>query len=233
MTRDHIGDRKSEYQRISELAEACRTETEQHLDNGACFELLRQALEDANEDAWQAIHNQYNQLVMHWIRESTHYPLSNEFAEDLAQTAWLKFWQQLSSQKPPFSRRFSHIGAALSYLHKCAITACLTWHRKRQMQERVLTEVSKQINDEFAISFIQDYLQKIDVMEKVDLIRKWIDENIQDDAESIVIRLTYQHQLTPAEIVQQRPHLFTQELDVYRIKQRVLRRAQRALMGNE
>ena len=230
MTHDDVRSCKPEYQRIAELAGACRSQTERNVENGACFELLRQALEEINEDAWQAIHTQYNQLVLYWIRESSHYPISNEIAHELAQIAWLKFWKQLSSQNPSFSQRFAHIGAALNYLKKCTITACLAWHRKRQTQDRILAAVSKQPNNQFATSFMQDYLQKIDVMEKVELVKEWMDENIHDEAESAVIRMTYQHQLTPAEIVQKMPQLFKQELDVYRIKQRVLKRAQRALL---
>lgn len=223
---------QADHQTVARLADECCAETIRKSDNGACFELLRQAIEAVDDTAWQAIYDQYNRLLLHWIRKSFSRPLTNETAEDLAQTAWLKFWRQLSKLNPPFSKRFAHIGAALNYLKKCAVTACLEQLRREKAQARILARIDLQLKDENAYDSVRDYLQKIDVGERVNQVRQWLDANIHDETEKMMIQLTYQQHLTPVEIVQRCPQLFSHKQDVYRVKQRVLKRARRALLDN-
>ena len=221
-----------DHQTVTRLADACCAETMHQSDNGSCFELLRQAIEASDGAAWQAIYTQYNRLLLHWIRRFFSRPLTNETAEDLAQSAWLKFWRQMSKPEPPFSKRFSHMGGVLNYLKKCAVTACLERQRKEKAQARILARVDSQLKDENAYDSVREYLQEIDVEDRVNQVSEWLDANVHDKTERVVIQLTYRHHLTPAEIVLRMPHLFSHQQDVYRIKQRVLKRARRALLDD-
>ncbi|KAA3664407.1 MAG: sigma-70 family RNA polymerase sigma factor [Chloroflexi bacterium] len=215
---------------LSELITRCHIETQQQNDQGCCYEIFRRALENNDADAWQAIHTQYQKLVNHWIRKSLPSSLEQILIEDLQQATWEKFWKYLSKTPPLFSEKFVHIGAVLKYLNKCTITACLEWRRQQNAQERLHYHLQMNIKDSRLTDVIQSRVQELDTAKKLQDVQTWLDTNLVDKTEKLVFKLSYQHNLKPTEIVRQFPHIIPTERDVYRIKQRLLKRARRALL---
>ena len=60
-------------------------------------------------------------------------------------------------------------------------------------------------------------------------MRAWIREHVDDPAERLLLDLVYRQGLAPAEIAQQHPDMFADVKQVYRIHERLLKRARRAL----
>ncbi|HBY99539.1 MAG TPA: hypothetical protein DEP84_37320, partial [Chloroflexi bacterium] len=85
-----------------ELAARCAEVTAQHRDDGSCYELLRRALAERHDDAWEAVYRQYERLVRAWVVRHPGYAAltpPNDDAEHLANTIFTRFWQNLPPER--------------------------------------------------------------------------------------------------------------------------------------
>ena len=64
-------------------------------------------------------------------------------------------------------------------------------------------------------------------------VRHWLAEHCRNEAGTLVYRLTFKEELKPGQIVARHPEYFPNAQDVYRIKQRLYRRIQRAFEWEE
>jgi RNA polymerase sigma-70 factor (ECF subfamily) len=83
--------------------------------------------EDRSEEAWQAFHARYHEVILTWCRRRE---LPGAWAEDLTQEIWLKLLREISSYDPAKGRLRSWL--------KAVVNNALTdfWRRRRGKPER-------------------------------------------------------------------------------------------------
>jgi DNA-directed RNA polymerase specialized sigma24 family protein len=213
------------------IIQGCQDESAQPRtqETGYCFELFRRALEEQAQDAWLAIDEQYRQLILRW--GSDYAPdLPRAEIEQVAPEALPKFWQSLTKSAVPLTRRFSHIGALLKYLKQCTMSVLYDYKRQLQRTERIRQRLE---SDDQILPFYQETEQelatRIEQEQLLARVREWVQAHVTDEQERQVLYLSYQAGLSPAEIAARYPQDFPEAQCVRRIKERILKRARRAL----
>ncbi len=214
------------------IIQGCQAESNQprSRETGYCFELFRRALEDKEQIAWEAIDEQYRHLILYWICD--HSPdLPQEEIEQVAPEALPKFWQALTRSAVPLTSRFRHIGEILKYLKQCTISVLRDYERRIQRVERVkkCLETADQSTLCQQADAEQELLARINREQLLQLVREWVKTCVTDCQERKVLCLSYEYGLTPAEIAAHYPRDFPDAQTVRRIKERILKRARRAL----
>jgi DNA-directed RNA polymerase specialized sigma24 family protein len=185
-------------------------------DEGHCLELFRRAVEENDQNAWNAIHAQYRHLVARWI--GPHHD-----SDALIASTFERFWHALRGVR--LSRRFDHVGALLSYLRKCALCVQLDLEREKKKRdcERPLNEAITLSTDTID-GLVLDNVARDTLQASV---LRWLQAHLQDEQERRVIFLSYSLDLKPAEIARRHPTLFANARAVRRVKERVLKRLRR------
>lgn len=222
-----------------EVARRCREEARRHREqeSGYCFELFRRALEAQDEWAWQAIQEQYRGMILSWLQMASHHGLAAEEAEDLLQNTLEKFWRTLGSQRKfLISERFAHVGALLKYLRQCAVTTQLDARRQAKRWQRlnqtlvIEAETAHAAGGQSAM-FEQRHIDHLYQEEQLQQVQRWLRMEVTDELERLVLQLSYEQELKPADIAARYPHQFADVQVVRQIKERVLKRARRALVA--
>ncbi len=221
--------------KLNDIVEGCRAEANQSRQEecGYCFELFRRALEEQEQAAWMAIDTQYRHLILHWMHSYAS-NLSPEEIDEILPEALPKFWRFLTRSSTPLAERFVHVGAILKYLKQCAISVLRDHERRLKRRERVRSQL--ELPDQlapFQPETEQELLIRIDQERLIQIVRRWIDTYVTDPQEQRVLSLSFEYGLTPAQIVRMYPQEFEDVKTVRRIKERLLKRAKRALGQRE
>jgi RNA polymerase sigma factor (sigma-70 family) len=215
--------KRSAWQRLSveEIARNCQQAAAAHhadqpAATDACYELFRRALEDGDQAAWQALHDQYFRLVAHWLGSAAH-------EDDLIEETLARFWRTLRGVK--LARQFGSLGAVLTYLRKCALSVRLDLAR-RAARERLI-ELPETLADP-APPVDDVALEDIDRAAVQQALADWLQHHLRDADERLVVTLSYELGLSPAEIAQRHPDRFADAAEVHRVKERLLKRMRRS-----
>jgi RNA polymerase sigma factor (sigma-70 family) len=215
--------------KLEQVAQGCREEAQRSraLETGYCFELFRRALEELDQQAWAVIAEQYQRLLLEWVHSSA----EAEVAEELAREAFERFWRTLGGRCNPLAGRFPHVGALLKYLQQCAISTVLDRRRRTQQQARLQERLQQYATLGGSISAGPEefVIEQVDRSALLERVRRWVSSSVNDPREQLVLQLSYTSELTPVEIAQRHPEQFPDAATVRQIKERVLRRARRAL----
>ncbi|MEZ4594611.1 MAG: sigma-70 family RNA polymerase sigma factor [Chloroflexota bacterium] len=215
---------------LNEIIHGCQAESQQRLRAaapGRCYELFRRALTQQDELAWTAVQQQYQWLVQSWVQKTVE-SLSDEVADELVQQTFIKFWRTLSQQKQ-FAANFPHEGAVLRYLNRCTVSACHDFLRKQQKQARLQQLLQARARLEpTAVSLKPDVPEK---SPELQALQQWLEHELEDPAEKLFIRLAFVFELKPREIAVRYPEQFPDAQAVYRVKDRLLKRARRAILA--
>jgi RNA polymerase sigma factor (sigma-70 family) len=222
-----------------EIARHCREEARRlrEQESGYCFELFRRALEAQDEWAWQAIQEQYRGMILNWLQTAAHHRLAAEEAEDLLQNTLEKFWRTLGRRRNlAIAERFAHVGALLKYLRQCAVTAQLDANRQTKRWERLTHTLAREAetarpNSSHTTVFEQSHADYLYQEEQLQKVQRWFQAEVEDELEKLVIQLSYEQELKPADIAAHYPQQFASVHQVRQIKERVLKRARRALLA--
>jgi DNA-directed RNA polymerase specialized sigma24 family protein len=199
---------------VQELAERCREEAnrfrrQENGPTGACFELFRRAIVEGCQEAWKAIYTQYQRQVMRWIG-------SIDDAEDLVHCAFDKFSRAV---KPEAFGRFMGIGTVLAYLKRCARSVCIDRERQIEREQLALDALRPERSSQES-SLEQVALNQIVIQQCVEHIYS----RVKDGQEELVVRLNLALGWKPAEIVERHPAEFPTQRDVYKVRDRLIRR---------
>jgi DNA-directed RNA polymerase specialized sigma24 family protein len=213
---------------LEAVAAGCRAESRQSRKHeaGFCFELFRRALEERDQGAWLALDEQYRYLLLGWVQALRPEP---ETAEEAAREALERFWRTLAPRADPLEARFAHVGALLKYLQQCAVTTVLDRRRREQQRSR-LDERLRAAPPAAGPSLEEDAVERLARNEQIARVRGWIAAEVRDPLELRVLQLSYEQGLSPVEIAARFPAEFANVELVRQIKERVLRRARRALL---
>lgn len=218
---------------VDAVAAGCREEAGRARGDeaGYCFELFRRALDEGSQAAWQAVAAQYHHLILGWAYAAR--PADPADADEAAREALERFWRTLAGRGEPVAARFAHTGALLKYLQQCAVCAVLDRRRREARGARLAARLEAAA----ALAPAEPGPEELAVerAERSDLIRRaraWA-AAVADPAERQVIALSFTEGLSPAEIAARLPELFADAHAVRQIKERVLRRARRALIDGD
>jgi len=196
---------------VTELAARCRSETDRpatQRDERFCLELLRRALAAGDAQAWAAVYAQYHALVRHWLGRVND-------AEDLVQETFARFRQAFSAERLA-SGRFPTLASLLAFLRTVAINQRINQARRIEHERKAL----EKLGQEGAAVWEADGLDRAQHHELADYIHGLI----PDEREWLMLRLSYEFDLTPREIAHSYPYHFADATEVGRIKERVIKR---------
>jgi DNA-directed RNA polymerase specialized sigma24 family protein len=218
--------------RLEQVAAGCRAEAERSRreERGYCFELFRRALEQRDHAAWEAVATQYHRLILGWVH-GVGLPADDD-AEEVAREAFERFWRTLAGRCDPLTARFPHVGALLKYLRQCAVTTVLDRRRSSLQRGRLLEQAQRAYRLDVPTAQLPEdaLVDRLARSEQLRQVRAWVAAEVSDPLEQLVLRLSYSEDLSPAEIAARHPEHFSEAALVRQIKERVLRRARRALL---
>ncbi|MGB0386697.1 MAG: RNA polymerase sigma factor [Ardenticatenaceae bacterium] len=214
---------------INTVVQGCQNEAQRprEEEQGYCFELFRRAVENQDNQAWEALHQQYGRLIHSWIHGRTANTLSIEEREDLIQDIWTNFYSSLVKYSIPLNKNFKHVGALLSYLNKCVITAIIDHQRRLAKQKRIQKKLEMESHKSYSAPDAS-VLGRISEQKQVEAVKEWIEKNVTDPKEQIVLVCSFEMELKPKEIYERYPTMFSNVQTVYRVKERLLKRARRS-----
>jgi DNA-directed RNA polymerase specialized sigma24 family protein len=182
-------------------------------------ELFRRALVERDEIAWEHVYTHYSPLVESWVRRSGAFVGSGESSEFFIGAAFTKFWRAVSPER---FATFATLAALLSYLQLCTSSVVIDSVRAQSWAEMVADDTLPA--DQTPRASADD--QAIERVSRAEFWR-YIDTQLNCDAERAVVLGSFVLGMKPGEICQQRPDLFANVGDVYNIKRNVLSRLSR------
>jgi RNA polymerase sigma factor (sigma-70 family) len=207
---------------IAPLCDRCRAETERYRrgeahDDRYCYELIRRAIELRDDHCWRELIAIYRDLVLSWCRRSGG---ADGDIEELAAVAWEKFWRNYTPAK--LTDANGSAAAPLGYLKACARSAVLDEGRRRaRLQAHELADPESVHAFEAAAEMEIDHADG-------DAFWSLIDGHLRDERERLIVRLSYEIGLTPADIYARHGERFADVREVYKIKRNILDRLRRS-----
>jgi len=204
------------------VCERCRAETgryrrgEPH-DDRYCFEMIRRAVVRRDEHCWEELTAIYRDHVLAWCRRAGG---TEGDLDELMEAAWVKFWRHYTPVK--LAGAGGSTAAALTYLRTCASSAVLDEARRRARNQAR--------EDAAGAQLAAPDSHHVSDLEPADSDAFWalVNGHLRDDRERLLVRLTYELDLRPAEIHHQHPEVFPRVQDVYRLLRNVLDRLRRS-----
>ncbi len=206
---------------VPELVRLCRDETTRYLNRESsrddfCLELLRRAIVERDQAAWEAVVGQYRGMVLSWQRKGYGTAMQDEDDDHWVNRTFERFWLAVG---PDRFGSFPSLATLLQYLKQCAITALLDEARqsaRRRLNEHAsLPNVTADLEPLTLGTLSQDDLWQLIITET------------QDEAERVIAHESFILALKPSEIRERHPQHFASTDAVYRIKRNLLDRLRR------
>lgn len=211
---------------LAGLAHRCARETDLFLqrepnDPRYCYELVRRAIRERDEHAWELVYAQYESQVARWVKHHSAFATSGEEVQHVVNHAFEKMWLALSPEK---FDQFPDLKSLLRYLQLCVHSVIMDQVRA---SERMVTGVSaEELTPEMGVGGPGVEDQVLDhVLQQAFWQR--IEARLQSEQERRVIYGSFALALKPREIYAQSGELFDDVKEVYRIKENVLARLRR------
>jgi DNA-directed RNA polymerase specialized sigma24 family protein len=206
------------------ICSRCREETERYRrhephDDRYCFDMIRRAIVEQDQRCWVGMTEIYRDLVLGWCRRSG----GDEAAlADLAADAWARFWQNYSVEK--LNGAVRNTAAVLSYLKLCTRSVVLDEARRRDRLVSLDQSHAENFNEIEGTAVVSSCVEPADQQAFWSLILR----HLKDDRERLLVYLSYELDLTPAEIQRRYPELFPAVDDVYKGRRNILDRLGRS-----
>lgn len=211
---------------LEDIAQRCAHETDrffQHQDHDPryCFELLRRAIADRCQRAWEFVYAQYQPLVTSWVERHAAFSSCSEEAQYFVNRAFEKMWTALT---PVGFGRFPDLKSLLRYLQMCVHSAILDVVRVAE-RSTVVTQVEEMTTrGDPEVATVED--QALDRMQWQAFWEE-ISARLHSDQERQVVYGSFVLAMKPRELCAQFPDLFRDVNEVYRVKENVLARLRR------
>ncbi|MGE0544655.1 MAG: RNA polymerase sigma factor [Dehalococcoidia bacterium] len=207
---------------VQQLIERCRAEMAssahgESRDDRYSNELFRRAIAGHDQEGWRALMTLYHDHVLHWcLRSGADFGESEEMVE----SAWVKFWHSYTPDK--FAGAAGNASAVLGYLKLCSRSVVLDEVRRRT---RYVSLEDRHYDAEYRM----EEASPTDI-DRIDAPAFWrvVEEHFRDDRDRLLVHLTYELGLRPAEIHERHPDLFPSVRDVYRLTRNILDRLRRS-----
>ncbi len=185
------------------------------------YQLFCEAISYKKNNAWVEIQTKYHFMIRHWISQSVS-GLCEHDMDDLIQSTYTRFWYSLTKNQISLEEKFLNLGCILQYLKKCAVSTSIDFLRKKQKLEAL----EENLTAEFLLNGCGHYKEQ-EPSELVYRIQEWVKNDVQDPQERLLIKLIFEYNLKPKQVVAEYPDHFSTTKDVNRIRERLLKRARR------
>lgn len=177
--------------------------------------VFQHAIVAGDQAAWGALYARYHRLVRAWLLRHPAAALAGEVDDALINRAFERFWLYV---RPERFASFSGLPELLQYLKLCAHGVLLDEGRAqtRRRAIRGRNPVNIAVADEV-----------ID-RETVRALWRAIRAEARDEADLLIVRLSFIHGLKPREIHERHPEHFADIAAVYRVKRNLLDRLRRS-----
>lgn len=203
---------------IDELALRCAEETDKfgrRMANDAqfCFELLRRALAETNDEAFTRVSRIYERQITSWVYSHPRFAQTSESADFFVQAAMRTFYFALRGSK---FDRFPSLPQVLTYLKLCVHTAIAQYVRDQQPRP------------DSPLDEIAELAETPDLGMRADLAELWqyICSLLPSEHDQLLARCAFMLDLKPSQVVKAYPRHWSSEREVsvalYRIR-RLLR----------
>ena len=206
---------------VAELARRCAKEMARYRrgrfsDPRYCYELLRCALAEQNEEAWAAVYRQYHGLVRCWLGDAPGDPGA------LVNEAFERLWRAIP---PDRSAEFPTLGSILEYLKRCARCVAIDASRRAEREQAEEAALAR-LHVLRAEGKRRPSEQVLDAIVGEQLIACAM-KRLHSPGEQLVFRASFEWDLRPGMIAERWPGIFASAREVSRIKERLLRRLRR------
>jgi DNA-directed RNA polymerase specialized sigma24 family protein len=179
-------------------------------------ELLRRALAERDNAAWEYVYELFAPMVERWVRRCSAFERSDEGADYFVAAAFTRFWRAIGPER--FSG-FATLGALLLYLRRCAECVVIDSVRAHSHTD-LLPDDS--LADECDPEGGPDELA-LDRIERAEFWR-YVLNQLHGEAERVVICRSFLLGMRPGDIFSHRQDLFASINDVYSIRRNVIKR---------
>jgi hypothetical protein len=209
---------------IGELAHRCRDETLRFLhgeprEDAYCFELFERAIVHRDDQAWAAIMTQYRGIVLAYIGQHSAATQIHEPDDYWVNRAFQRFWGAVGADR---FEKFADLAGLLKYLKLCVHSVLMDELRARRAGTASLDELPENTADRAN--------PEVSVVGNLAGQQLWqfILNQLQDEAERMVVYLSFARDQKPAAIFERYPQLYASVADVYRVKRNVVERLRRS-----
>lgn len=220
---------------FSSLCDRCRKESkrffnrEEH-DPRFCYELFRRAFLHGNDLAWHCIYQQYQDLVVSWIKRHSLYSGLGEDADYFMNRAFEKMWQGIPAEN---FEKFPDIKSLLRYLQMCTNAVLVDFARWKE-QAHLWDRANRSENGPEELDPLANIVgsalppeQKISQDETQTLLWQKLQSLCNSEKEHYAIYGSFVMGLKPREVYDLYAEHFTDVRDVSRTKDNYLARVRR------
>lgn len=188
---------------LSELVADCRQAQTHEQNPQSCFELFRRAIDERDDQAWQAIEKQFHRLEIHWVRQMASFEIDGQEIEDVLANAHEFFWRYV---RVPITTYFPHLGALLKYLKDCVRTAVNQLKREQEQQQLL----AKAMQQEVGLTGQESVMIEYRLAETTfwACVRELVRTHITDEEGRLVLYWHFELGLKPADVAKQLPDHF-------------------------
>ncbi len=215
---------------MADLMARCAAETErffrrQEHDEAPCFEMMRRALEERSEAAWECIYQQYRPLVASWIQEHGQFAACAEDVDYFINDVFHRFWRACT---PANFGRFAGLRPLLAYLKACVHSAVTDHLRTREVQMLLQQPQVDFGADDFVLSGVEASVED-QVLDQDQRRLFWalIQQRVQHEQEQAIVYYQFVQGWKPREIYARCGALFSDQQEVYRVRDNLVRRLSR------
>jgi DNA-directed RNA polymerase specialized sigma24 family protein len=209
---------------LAAIAGECREQTSRFLRGDEsrdefCWELIRRAIVDRNQQAWEAVFTQYRGIVLSWIRR---HPASDRLAEEpefWINRAFERFWIALTAER---FAQFPSLASLLRYFQLC-INSILVDATRSQARE----QATPWPEDERRAPTAEDPATTVVGELATSELWRVVSAEAQTDEERLIARLCFALGMKPREICERYPEEFPDASAVYRSKRNFIERLRR------
>lgn len=227
MAHDHLS-----HMPTADLVGRCVEETKrffrrQEHDEAPCFELVRRALQECSEPAWECVYQLYRPLVASWVREHGQFAICAEDVDYFVNDSFQRFWHACNREH---FDRFAGLRPLLAYLKACVHSAITDHLRTREVQ--MLQQPVALVDD---ISYVDlSYAgaalaveEQVMAQDQRQVFWAMIQQRVQHEQEQAILDYQFVQGWKPREILARCGTLFTDQQEVYRVRDNLVRRLSR------
>ena len=181
-----------------------------------CYEMFRRAIQERNEDAWEAVLAQYRGLMLSWVSRHPAVDGAGEDADYFVNGACARLWESIPPER---FERFPDVRSLLRYLQMCLHSAITDFAR----QHAAVTVSLDDAGEEFVAAPQESGLDRA---ARHELWAK-VAARLKDDKERLVMRGLFVLGLKPRELCDLNPGVFRGVQEVYGVRENVVDRLAR------
>jgi hypothetical protein len=209
---------------ITELALACQREETRFLlrepsDPRFGYELFRRAICLSDAAAWHALIEQYRAVLRVWVKRHPALGAAGGDADDWVYQAFSRFWLAV---RPERFDQFSDLASLLRYLKLCVHSLLVDAARAYTMGPQPLDPLAEDGAE------LPDVALTVATQMTGDELWRVVLDEVQDEAERLLVRLSFVQGLRPRDVQARHPERFPSVADAYRVKRNLLDRLRRS-----